>query len=305
MGASKFQQLPSLPAVPEELSIVAKEIWQGKFFLNQNFTLNNLKSIRSSQPFGIIHLATHGEFEEGTLDNSFIQFWDSKLKLSQIRDLGLNNPTIELLVLSACRTALGDREAELGFGGFAYKAGVKTAIASLWQVSDSGTLGLMTELYKNLKIVPIKAEALRQAQIALIVGLDLQLTPNSLLPSQQFVIGGVQTVRGYRQNARSGDNGVRFSIENQITVLRNEAGLATLLLSPFIDLGAVWNQSDNPNNLFLPRQRFLSSGGLGLLWQPIPNFNVRLDYGIPFVNLSDRGNNVQDSGFHFSVYYQP
>jgi filamentous hemagglutinin family protein len=170
MGASKFQQLNPLPAVPEELSIVAKEIWKGKFFLNQNFTLNNLKSIRSSQPFGIIHLATHGEFEEGTSDNSFIQFWDSKLKLSQIRDLGLNNPTVELLVLSACRTALGDREAELGFGGFAYKAGVKTAIASLWQVSDSGTLGLMTELYKNLRTAPIKAEALRRAQLAMIKG---------------------------------------------------------------------------------------------------------------------------------------
>jgi hemolysin activation/secretion protein len=139
----------------------------------------------------------------------------------------------------------------------------------------------------------------------LIVGLDLQLTPDSLLPSQQFVIGGVQTVRGYRQNARSGDNGVRFSIENQITVLRNEAGLTTLQLSPFIDLGAVWNNDDNPNNRSQARQRFLSSGGLGLLWQPIPNFNVRLDYGIPFVNLSDRGDNAQDSGFHFSVYYQP
>jgi filamentous hemagglutinin family protein len=170
MGASKFEQLNPLPAVPQELSIVANEIWQGKFFLNQNFTLNNLKSIRSSQPFGIIHLATHGDFNEGTTDNSFIQFWDSQLKLSQLGDLGLNNPTVELLVLSACRTAFGNREAELGFGGFAYKAGVKTAIASLWQVSDSGTLGLMTELYKNLKTAPIKAEALRQAQIAMIRG---------------------------------------------------------------------------------------------------------------------------------------
>jgi hemolysin activation/secretion protein len=149
-----------------------------------------------------------------------------------------------------------------------------------------------------------RTQKLNEDQL-LIVGLDLQLTPDSLLPSQQFIIGGAQTVRGYRQNARSGDNGVRFSIENQITVLRNEAGLATLQLSPFIDLGAVWNQSDNPNNVFLPRQRFLSSGGLGLLWQPVPNFNVRLDYGIPFVNLSSRGDNVQDSGFHFSVYYQP
>ncbi|MHC5613966.1 MAG: CHAT domain-containing protein [Nostoc sp.] len=170
MGASKFQQLPSLPAVPEELSIVAKDIWKGKFFLNQNFTLKNLKSIRSSQPFGIIHLATHGEFEKGAPDNSFVQFWDNKLKLSQMRDLGLNNPTVELLVLSACRTALGDRDAELGFGGFAYITGVKTALASLWQVSDSGTLALMTEFYKNLKTAPTKSEALRQAQLAMIKG---------------------------------------------------------------------------------------------------------------------------------------
>ncbi|MHC5822488.1 MAG: CHAT domain-containing protein, partial [Nostoc sp.] len=156
--------------VPEELSIVAKDIWKGKFFLNQNFTLKNLKSIRSSQPFGIIHLATHGEFEKGAPDNSFVQFWDNKLKLSQMRDLGLNNPTVELLVLSACRTALGDRDAELGFGGFAYITGVKTALASLWQVSDSGTLALMTEFYKNLKTAPTKSEALRQAQLAMIKG---------------------------------------------------------------------------------------------------------------------------------------
>ncbi len=168
MGASKFQELKPLPAVPEELSIVARDIWQGKFFLNQNFTLNNLQSIRKSQPFGIIHLATHGEFKGGEADNSFIQLWDSKLKFKQMKEL--NNPPAELLVLSACRTALGDKNAELGFGGLAHRVGVKTAVASLWQVSDAGTLGLMTEFYKQLKFAPIKAEALRQAQIAMIKG---------------------------------------------------------------------------------------------------------------------------------------
>ena len=173
MGASKFQdQAPPLPAVPQELSIVAQDIWRGKFFLNQNFTLNNLKSLRKYQPYGIIHLATHGKFEAGTLDNSYIQLWDSKLRLSQLRDLELDNPTVELLVLSACETASGKgyEEAELGFGGVAAKAGVKTALASLWEVSDAGTLGLMTEFYKNLKTAPIKAEALRQAQIAMLKG---------------------------------------------------------------------------------------------------------------------------------------
>ncbi|MEH1818201.1 MAG: CHAT domain-containing protein [Nostoc sp.] len=47
---------------------------------------------------------------------------------------------------------------------------MKSAIASLWYVSDAGTLGLMTEFYSHLKTAPIKAEALRQAQLAMIQG---------------------------------------------------------------------------------------------------------------------------------------
>jgi CHAT domain-containing protein len=47
---------------------------------------------------------------------------------------------------------------------------VKSALASLWYVSDQGTLALMSEFYQELKTAPIKAEALRQAQIAMIKG---------------------------------------------------------------------------------------------------------------------------------------
>lgn len=136
----------------------------------------------------------------------------------------------------------------------------------------------------------------------LIAQFDLQLTPDSLLPSQQFVIGGGQSVRGYRQNARSGDNGLRFSLEDRITVMRDEASQPVMQLAPFIDLGAVWNRSGNPNKL--PRQTFLVTAGLGFFWQPIPNFFLRLDYGIPLIDLDDRGQDVQDSGFFFSVNYQ-
>lgn len=131
---------------------------------------------------------------------------------------------------------------------------------------------------------------------------DLQLTPDTLLPSQQFVIGGGQSIRGFRQNARSGDNGFRISVENRITFLRNEAGSPVAQLAPFIDFGKVWNTSGNPNPE--PNQRFLAGAGLGLLWQPYPGLNIRLDYGIPFLRLRDRGNDVQDYGFYFSVGYQ-
>jgi len=47
---------------------------------------------------------------------------------------------------------------------------VKSALASLWYVSDEGTLALMTEFYSQLRQVPIKAEALRQTQVAMLKG---------------------------------------------------------------------------------------------------------------------------------------
>ncbi len=140
----------------------------------------------------------------------------------------------------------------------------------------------------------------------LLIQADLQLTPDSLLPSQQFVIGGGQSVRGYRQNIRSGDNGFRLAMEDRFTVKRNESGLSTIQIIPFIDMGAIWNQSDNPNKL--PSQRFLASAGLGLLWNQalgIDRLTLRLDYGIPFIDLKDKGNNAQDEGFYFSLRYQP
>lgn len=137
----------------------------------------------------------------------------------------------------------------------------------------------------------------------LIAQLDVQLTPHGLLPSQQFVIGGGQSVRGYRQNARTGDNGFRFSVEDRIALMRDEAGIPTLQVAPFIDMGTVWNVSDNPNRL--SNETFLIGGGLALIWEPYPRWVIRLDYGLPFITLSDRGNNAQDRGFYFSVSYSP
>lgn len=170
MGASEFKEQNPLPAVPIELLSITKNLWQGKSFLNQDFTVTNLQTQRASQVFKIIHLATHADFQSGEPSNSYVQFWDKKVTLDQMKQLGWNNPLVELLVLSACRTAIGDEDAELGFAGFALQARVKSVLASLWNVSDEGTLALMTEFYRDLKTAPIKAEALRQAQISMLQG---------------------------------------------------------------------------------------------------------------------------------------
>lgn len=170
MGASEFRNQPPLPGVSVELSNIVKELWAEKLFLNEEFTLANLLSQRQQNHYKIVHLATHAEFQPGEPSNSYIQFWDSKLTLNQMRELQWDNPPVELLVLSACRTAFGDQEAELGFAGLAVQAQVKSALASLWYVNDEVTSGLMTEFYRHLKTAPIKAEALRQAQIAVLKG---------------------------------------------------------------------------------------------------------------------------------------
>lgn len=139
----------------------------------------------------------------------------------------------------------------------------------------------------------------------LIVQGDLQLSSTGMLPYQQFIIGGGLSLRGYGQNVRSGDSGFRFSIEDRITVYRDELGLPLIQFTPFIDIGAVWNNGSNPNNESLPDQRFLAGAGIGLIWQILPQVDLRLDYGLPLIHLDDRRNNAQDSGFYFSVIVRP
>lgn len=141
------------------------------------------------------------------------------------------------------------------------------------------------------------------ADALLIASLDSQLSANPLLPSQQFVIGGGQSLRGFRQNARSGDNGIRLSLETRITAIREEKSRRSLLqIAPFIDLGAVWNHGNNPTPA--QSQSFLAASGLSLIVEPVERFILRLDAAIPFVNLQQRGNNLQDAAVYFSTSYQ-
>jgi CHAT domain-containing protein len=168
MGASEFSNQNPLPGVFTELTAITPKPWDGIAILNEGFTLNNLRFLLQQGIFEIVHLATHADFKSGTAKDSYIQLSDTQLNLNQISQLNWRKTPVELLVLSACNTALGDRQAELGFAGLSVQAGVKSAIASLWYVSDAGTVALMTEFYQQLKLNPLKSEALQKTQIAMI-----------------------------------------------------------------------------------------------------------------------------------------
>jgi hemolysin activation/secretion protein len=143
---------------------------------------------------------------------------------------------------------------------------------------------------------------LLSADSTLMLQSSWQLTPNALLPSQQFVIGGRQSLRGFRQNQRSGDNGVSVSIEDQFTLHRNTAGEAVFQLAPFFDAGMIWNDPANPSQPATPK--FLAGLGLGVVWKPTQKASLRLDYAVPLVRLADRGDNLQDAAFYFSWNYR-
>ncbi len=171
MGASEFESLTRLPAVPLELEAITEIVSPGQQFLNHEFTIETLNQELQSGQYSMVHLATHAEFQAGNAEASSIHFWQGEaLTLRELNQIDWGDRPLDLLVLSACQTALGNPQAELGFAGLAFHAGVKTTIASLWFVSDLGSLALMKELYWQLTQPDItaKAIALQQAQQSMI-----------------------------------------------------------------------------------------------------------------------------------------
>lgn len=166
-------------------------------------------------------------------------------------------------------------------------------------VNDIGIDGRFTSWLGQFQVV----QALGGGAI-LIARTGAQLTPDGLLPIEQFSIGGIDTVRGYRQNERVADNGIVGSIEVRYPIIRSPNRIGIIQLASFFDIGTVWNnQADVSREISSPST--LASVGLGLLWQLDPYVSARLDWGIPLISISNGGNSLQDSGISFSIQFQP
>ncbi len=162
----------ALPNVQLELEGIKAEV-ESQIVLNDLFTSVNFQQAIESFSFPIIHLATHGQFSSRASD-TYILTWDNPINAKNFGDLlrtpqGTRTRPIELLVLSACKTAKGDERAALGLAGVAVRAGTRSTLASLWVVSDEATASLMTAFYEELaKNQATKAEALRRAQLTIL-----------------------------------------------------------------------------------------------------------------------------------------
>jgi len=166
------QGFAALPGVKQEVQEIANSV-STEVLLDGNFTRDRLESQVQSQNFPIVHLATHGQFSSQA-DKTFLITWDKKINVKNLdqllkeRDKITQNP-IELLILSACQTATGDKRAALGLAGVAVRSGARSTLATLWSIQDQSTVDFMTEFYQAINQPNVsKAQALRQAQLSLL-----------------------------------------------------------------------------------------------------------------------------------------
>ncbi|MBD2040844.1 CHAT domain-containing protein [Microcoleus sp. FACHB-672] len=172
-GLSEARQgFSALPGVQMEVQQISSEV-PAKIFLNQEFTVANLQKQLTAKNYPVVHLATHGQFSSNS-DETFILTWNEKIKVKEFESLlrsreQQENVPIELLILSACQTAAGDKRAALGLAGVAVRSGAGSTLATLWSVKDQSTAELMSEFYRKITQSGVsKAEALRQAQLSLL-----------------------------------------------------------------------------------------------------------------------------------------
>ncbi|WP_246564457.1 CHAT domain-containing protein [Leptothoe spongobia] len=151
----------------------------GQILLDQSFTQAALEKEINDTPFPIVHLATHGQFSSDP-EETFILAWDTPIKINTLNRILRNSEqtrqdAIELLVLSACETASGDKRAALGLAGVAVQAGARSTLASLWNLDDETGALFMEKFYQILSQQnTTKANVLRQVQLALIQNPDTQ-----------------------------------------------------------------------------------------------------------------------------------
>ncbi len=176
------KKFPPLPNVVNEITEVTQKI-RGKKLLDNDFTTSRLKTELSEAVYPIIHVATHGEFGSEPQDTFIVTGNNEKLTFKeldrQIRSVTRNQKLLELLTLTACKTAVGDDRSTLGLAGVAVQAGARSVLASLWAINDASTVQIVSDFYTKLfdgskqaqgDRNVTKAQALQAAQTALIEG---------------------------------------------------------------------------------------------------------------------------------------
>lgn len=123
---------------------------------------------------------------------------------------------------------------------------------------------------------------------------NTQFSNHALLPLERMAVGGVNTVRGYRENQLVRDEGFNTSVEFHYPLFGDANSEHSLSLVPFMDYGGAWNHGESAN--------YLHSAGIGLNWK-FYNINSEFYWAhkINSVEKTKYNDDLQDDGIHFQV----
>ena len=172
LGASEFKGLAALPLVPQELDRIGPD-GNKDLFLNQEFTPDRFLEKAGDSTYNQLHVATHAEFKPGGPKASQLHSGIGPISMGELAKLRKERQGVplDLVVFSACRTALGDANAELGFSGLALQAGARSAVGTLWYVDDVVTSAYFVQMYRYLNQGIPKAEAMQMTRQAFVRGI--------------------------------------------------------------------------------------------------------------------------------------
>ena len=139
-------------------------------------------------------------------------------------------------------------------------------------------------------------ESVTDEDTLLVVKLFHQHTDDKVVSMEQFSLGGINTIRGYRENQLIRDNAFIISPELRIPVYKDRYGKAQVYLIPFVDYGIGWNSNG-------PREREeIYSAGLGVTYNPTDHISMSLYWGHGFEDFGIRNDDdLQDDGIHFQL----
>ena len=191
-GAAVFDGLAPLPLVPSELDQVGRPEAKD-MALNRSFTPSTLLEQAADPRYSRVHVATHAEFLPGGPAASRLYSGTVPIPLSDFVKLrrARQGLPLDLISFSACRTALGDADSELGFAGLALQVGARSAVGTLWYVDDVATSAYFVQMYRYLEAGIPKAEALQLTRQAFSRGL-VRLEGDQLLgPEGRALLTGL------------------------------------------------------------------------------------------------------------------
>jgi CHAT domain-containing protein len=160
LRATLVQGPADLPYAEEEARSIGALFGPGAdLLLGQNATLQHWFKSNPSQ-YRYLHFAAHAEFSERGSDRTDIMLAGSKLDLRSIRRLELES---DLVTLSACETALGQRLRGEGIVGLPHAflaAGAHGTVVTLWRIGDRSAADFMRDFYRELHGGQSPADAL-------------------------------------------------------------------------------------------------------------------------------------------------